>query len=67
MDSARAGRFGYEHIVAQLERLRREAADPAELDRRRVLARLCAAFAAEEALLLERGFDRAYRRMIEGV
>jgi hypothetical protein len=62
MDEPKPGRFGYEHIEAQIARLRQEAAHPAELDRRRVLARLCRAFDAEEPLLLLRGFDRAYRR-----
>jgi hypothetical protein len=60
----------FEQIVRAI-RAHRDALEEADavngLDRRVVLARLCAALDAEEELLLLRGFDRAYRRVIEGV
>ena len=54
-------------IRAQQDALRGAGGAAEALDRRAVLARLCAAFEMDEALLLLRGFDRAYRRVIEGV
>ena len=73
MFDGKPGRFGYVHIVERLAELHREAhCDPqpgaaVPFDRRKVLRRLCQAFDAEEDVLLRRGFDRAYRRIVEGV
>ena len=67
MDDAKPGRFGYVHIEEKLARLRREQGLGAEFGRREMLRALGRAFGAQEALLLERGFDRAYRRVVEGV
>ncbi len=67
------GRFGYVHIVERLAALHREAQCESKhgaavpFDRRQVLRSLCLAFDAEEGVLLRRGFDRAYRRIVEGV
>ncbi len=44
-----------------------EAALPEAMDRLRVLRRLQAELGVEVELLLERGFDKAYRRVVEGV
>ena len=60
-------RFGYERLVTLIEAYRDRATDRAELDRRRVLARLQAELGCDEALLRRRGFDRAYRQIVEGV
>lgn len=59
----------FEEIVRAI-RAEHEAAqrmDGDALNRRVVLAKLGAAFEVEEDLLLLRGFDRAYRRVIEGL
>lgn len=73
----RSPRFGYHLLLERLLAYRVEAeggaggggAHPAPdaLDRRRVLQRLAAELGVEPAVLLERGFDKAYRRMVEGV
>lgn len=62
-------RFGYHRLLRRLGELLAEAGGPATetMDRRRVLARLCAELNAPETLLLERGFDKAYRQIVEGV
>lgn len=62
-------RFGYHHLLRRMGDLLAEAGGPASetMDRRRVLARLCMELHAPENLLLERGFDRAYRQIVEGV
>jgi len=67
-------RFG---LTLLLERLRAYQAEARQgvaagdsdsaMDRRRVLARLQAELGAEPAVLLRRGFDKAYRRVVEGV
>lgn len=69
-------RFGYALL---LERVRacateaetRQAQGQPEaaraMDRRRVLARLAAELEVPPEVLLRRGFDRAYRRVVEGV
>lgn len=62
-----SARFGFEHLLCIVERYRHEADEPAAMDRRRVLLRLQRELAVEEALLLQRGFDKAYRRVVEGV
>ncbi len=78
MVDGKPGRFGYLHIVERLAELHREAQSTMQLgpvqpgaavpfDRRQVLRRLCQAFDADEGVLLRRGFDRAYRRIVEGV
>ena len=61
------GRFGFVHILASIQRLGGEGSLPEQMDRRVVLERLCQAFEVEEAVLLERGFDRAYRQIVEGL
>lgn len=74
-DAAPSGspRFGYARVLECLRAYRDEAearpggAPPDAMDRRRVLARLGAELDAEPELLLARGFDRAYRRVVEGV
>ena len=65
-------RFGYALLLRRLLELRAAvdadpAASPDAMDRRQVLARLQAELGATPELLLARGFDRAYRRAVEGV
>jgi hypothetical protein len=76
MSARNAGppRFGFELLLARLLRYRAEAqgdaqgdALPEAMDRLNVLRRLQAELGVEAALLLERGFDKAYRRAVEGV
>ncbi|MBI3992330.1 MAG: hypothetical protein HY342_03580 [Candidatus Lambdaproteobacteria bacterium] len=60
-------RFGYERLVTLIEVYRARATDRTALDRRRVLAWLQGELGCDEALLRLRGFDRAYRQIVEGV
>ncbi len=62
-------RFGFHLLLRRIEEFSRDAegGDLSALDRRVVLNRLCRELKAEEALVLLRGFDRAYRQVIEGV
>ncbi len=62
-----AAKFGYIQIVECIGRLREEAHGPEDMDRRAVLEQLCRDLEVDEATLLERGFDKAYRRIVEGV
>ena len=63
----RPPKFGYGHLERCLARIVREAATADDLDRRVVLARACALLEADAEVVRRRGFDRAYRRLIEGV
>ena len=70
-------RFGYHLLLERVLSYRAAAeaqagargAAPAgdALDRRRVLGRLAAELDCEAELLLARGFDKAYRRAVEGL
>ena len=62
-----AVRFGYIQLVEQIGQIRAESQNPEELDRRKLIERLCHDLGVSEAALLERGFDKAYRRIVEGV
>ena len=64
---AMAARFGYIQLVDHIGRLREEARGPDDLDRRVLVERLCRDLEVDEATLLERGFDKAYRRIVEGI
>lgn len=69
-EGRRTPRFGFALLVQRLRAYRREAEerrDPGAMDRRRVLRRLGEELGAPPELLLERGFDKAYRRVVEGV
>lgn len=63
----RPSRIGFEGLLEVLDRYRAEARCANELDRRHLLFRLGAELELEEAELLRRGFDKAYRRIVEGV
>jgi hypothetical protein len=69
--AAHPPKFGFRDVERCLERLHRtaQAGPPDEhaLDRQVLLAAACRQLAADEPVLLRRGFDRAYRRLIEGV
>ena len=53
--------------AAAPDALRAGRALPDAMDRLRVLRRLQAELGVEAELLLQRGFDKAYRRVVEGV
>ena len=60
-------RFGIELILQVLQEIGHREGGVAVMDRRVVLAELGKRLGVEEPLLLERGFDRAYRQIVEGV
>ncbi|MBI4082823.1 MAG: hypothetical protein HY423_09450 [Candidatus Lambdaproteobacteria bacterium] len=64
-------KFGFREVERCLARLYRAARqhdeDERALDRRVLLAAACRELGADEPVLLRRGFDRVYRRLIEGV
>lgn len=60
-------RIGYAGLLETLLRYRGEARCATELDRRHLLFRLGSELGLEEEALLRKGFDKAYRRTIEGV
>ena len=62
-----AARFGYIQLVDHIGQARDEMQNADELDRRVLIERLCRELNVDEATLLERGFDKAYRRIVEGV
>ena len=66
-DRSRPSRIGFEGLLEVLDRYRAEARCANELDRRHLLFRLGAELELEENELLRRGFDKAYRRIVEGV
>ena len=59
------GRFGFSQILEAMAQLR--AHGPDLPDRRAALNALVEQFETSEDILLERGFDKAYRRLVEGV
>ena len=60
-------RFGVERIIRELQMLAKQPGGVAAMDRRAVLAEMSRRLAAPEEVVLERGFDRAYRQIVEGV
>jgi len=60
-------RIGLEGLYTLLCRYQAEARCANELDRPHLLFRAGQELALEEEELLRRGFDKAYRRMVEGV
>jgi len=65
--TAAPARIGFEGLLALLERYRAGARGPDALDRRPVLRRLARELELPEEALLRAGFDKAYRRVVEGV
>ncbi len=66
-ESVKPARIGYEGLLRVLLRYRGEARCENELDRMHLLFRAGQELGLSERGLLERGFDQAYRRMVEGV
>ena len=60
-------RYGYAHLVAAIAEHARSARCVNELDRLVVLERMRLVFGSEPEVLLRRGFDKAYRQVVEGV
>ncbi len=69
---ARAGgaplpRFGYIHVLNAIANYAKSARCANDLDRLVVLERMRQEFETEPETLLSRGFDKAYRQVMEGV
>ncbi len=60
-------KINYPLLLETIRGYREEAAGAETLDRRVVLARLMGQFGVDEEELALRGFDRAYRLIVEGV
>ncbi len=60
-------KINYPLLLETIRGYGEEAAGTEALDRRMVLARLMAQFGVDEEELALRGFDRAYRLIVEGV
>lgn len=63
----RARRFGIAQIVAAIAEHAKSARCANDLDRMVVLERMRLVFDTEPEVLLRRGFDKAYRQVMEGV
>lgn len=64
---ARVRRFGLVHLVDAIAAYAKSARCANDLDRMVVLERMRQEFDSEPATLLRRGFDKAYRQVMEGV
>ena len=62
-----ARRFGLVHLVDAIAAYAKSARCANDLDRMVVLERMRQEFDSEPATLLRRGFDKAYRQVMEGV
>ncbi|MCZ6748019.1 MAG: hypothetical protein O7D96_01920, partial [SAR324 cluster bacterium] len=60
-------KINYRLLLETIRGYREEAAGAETLDRRVVLTRLMGQFGVDEEELALRGFDRAYRLIVEGV
>ena len=67
MNEKQAGKFGFDNLVKAIAALRGETGGVEGLDRRVVLEKLRRSFQTEEEVLLRRGFDKAYRQIVEGI
>ena len=63
----RAIKFGYQELLARVEREIALHAGEDESGRRPVLWAMALHFETEESVVLRRGFDKAYRLAVEGV
>ncbi len=63
----RARRFGMVHLVDAIAEHAKSARCANDLDRLVVLERMRVVFDVEPEVLLRRGFDKAYRQVMEGV
>lgn len=60
-------RFGFVHLVDAIAEHAQSARCENDLDRLVVLERMRVLFETEPDVLLRRGFDKAYRQVMEGV
>ena len=60
-------RFGFIHLVGAIAEYTKSARCANDLDRTVVLERMRQEFETEPEVLLQRGFDKAYRQVMEGV
>ena len=59
--------LGFEALLEAVFRVQAQAVDSSDLDRMRVLETLERELGVDHETLLLAGFDKAYRRMVEGV
>ena len=67
MAAEKPGKFGFQDLLEAVETYASSARCENDLDRDIVLERMRHEFAVESDVLLRRGFDKAYRRVVEGV
>ena len=67
MKPPKSGKFGFPQLLQAVETYATSARCEHDLDREVVLERMRQEFAVEAEVLLRRGFDKAYRRVVEGV
>jgi len=67
MENAKPGKFGFQELLLAVETYAASARCENDLDREVVLERMRQEFDVEQEVLLRRGFDKAYRRVVEGV
>lgn len=67
MKIRKPGKFGFQDLLAAVEHYAASARCENDLDREVVLERMRQEFAVEPDVLLRRGFDKAYRRVVEGM
>jgi len=60
-------KFGFTHLLGAMETYAASARCENDLDREVVLERMRQHFGTEADVVLRRGFDKAYRRIVEGV
>lgn len=66
-DAVAPKKFGFVHLLQAMEAYAASARCQNDLDREVVLERMRQEFETEPEVLLRRGFDKAYRRLVEGV
>ena len=67
MAEAGTPKFGYRRLLKEVGLILGAAASSGGSDRRIVLAALRRKLDVDDAVLLRRGFDKAYRQIVEGV
>ena len=65
--TAKPGKFGFADLQQAMDAYAASARCENDLDRDVVLERMRQEFGVESPVLLRRGFDKAYRRIVEGV
>jgi AraC-like DNA-binding protein len=66
-NATKTGKFGFIELQQAMDTYAASARCENDLDREVVLERMRQEFGVESPVLLRRGFDKAYRRIVEGV